>query len=165
MLKKITASLITSLLRPMVDILLSNPEYLTYSRPKLMALILSQVLDVKLRILVTGDRNWTDKAFMKRVLLDFDPNTTVLVHGNCKGADILAGEVATELGMEVEVYPANWKRYNRAAGPIRNLEMLHTKPHLIMVWHDNLAQSRGTKNCVEAAKKLGYTSRLEYYTH
>ena len=165
MLKRITLEFTTDVVSAIVDLYKSNPEYLTYSKAKIMALTTAHIFKVKVRILITGDRNWSDKKFMKRVLSNYDANNCVLVHGNCRGADTIAGDVATELGMEVEVYPANWSKYQKAAGPIRNAEMLKTDPHIILVWHDDLARSRGTKSCVTLAKKMGMESRLEYFHH
>lgn len=165
MLKRITTSLISKVLSSIVSYLRMNPKYLTYSAPKLTAIMLSKLLRTKIRILVTGARDWKDKAFMRRVLKQYDAKNCILIHGNCKGADQIAGEVATELGMEVEVYPAEWKRYRFRAGPIRNVEMLKTNPSIILVWHDHLAESRGTKSCVQSAIKMKYASRLEYFSH
>lgn len=74
----------------------------------------------------------------------------------------MAGEVATELGCQVEVFPADWKKYGRAAGPIRNNEMLDSDPDVVLAFHDSLETSKGTKHCVEQALKRGMT--VLYFT-
>jgi len=47
-----------------------------------------------------------------------------LLHGGARGADRAIGRAAFQLGWSVEVLPADWRRHGRAAGPIRNRELL-----------------------------------------
>ena len=47
-----------------------------------------------------------------------------LLHGGARGADRTIGRAANQLGWPVEVLPADWRRHGRAAGPIRNRELL-----------------------------------------
>jgi hypothetical protein len=47
-----------------------------------------------------------------------------LLHGGARGADRAIGRAARQLGWPVEVLPADWRRHGRAAGPIRNRELL-----------------------------------------
>ncbi len=101
-----------------------------------------------LRVLVCGDRDWSDYETIEKRLARF-PKDTVIIHGACRGADTLAGHAATKLGLKVEPYPADWTRYGYAAGPIRNAKMLEEgKPELGLAFHANLARSKGTKNMV-----------------
>jgi hypothetical protein len=51
-------------------------------------------------------------------------NPSLLIHGAAKGADTLCAEWAEVNNVEVEVFPANWERYGRRAGPLRNISML-----------------------------------------
>lgn len=51
------------------------------------------------------------------------PDATVIV-GGARGADTLAEVAALALGMQVEVFYANWNKYGTRAGPIRNQEMI-----------------------------------------
>jgi hypothetical protein len=74
-------------------------------------------------VLVCGSREWTDRATI-RMWLSKLPSETEIVHGGARGADALAGDVAAELGLAVRAYPADWKTYGKAAGPIRNQTML-----------------------------------------
>lgn len=47
-----------------------------------------------------------------------------LIHGGARGADRSIGAVAAELGWPVLEMPAQWQRYGRGAGMIRNGQML-----------------------------------------
>lgn len=114
-----------------------------------------------LRILVSGDRNWTDKEAIRRELEKRLP--CVVIHGCARGADTLAGQVAFELGMEVVTFPAEWHLYGKAAGPRRNQTMLDLgKPDLVLAFHADLANSKGTKHMVEIARTAGVS--VEVFT-
>jgi hypothetical protein len=81
-----------------------------------------------MRVIVCGSRHWINAERIRQVMALF-PKDTVIVHGACRGADMIADTVAKALGLETEPHPADWERYGRAAGPIRNDRML-----LALVW-------------------------------
>jgi hypothetical protein len=108
-----------------------------------------------MRVLVCGDRNWTNTVPIIQRLSKLPPDT-VIIEGEERGADTLAAGVAVHLGFQVEGYPAQWNKYGRAAGPIRNTQMLEEgKPDLVIAFHNNLSNSKGTKNMVEQVQKKG----------
>ena len=49
----------------------------------------------------------------------------LLLHGGARGADAAIGAAAQQLGWSSLVMPAQWQLHGRAAGPIRNRELLH----------------------------------------
>lgn len=134
-----------------------------------------------MRLLITGDRNWGNpdvygehealqqKRRMQRILAaaqKLHPNA-ILVHGNARGADQLSGIYAARLwgADRIEAHPAQWSKYGRAAGPIRNQFMLdesqrraeqdgHQLTHAI-AFHPNLENSTGTKDMVSRLEKRG----------
>lgn len=108
-----------------------------------------------MKILVCGDREWTDRARIFRILEGFLEEKPLIIHGGCRGADRLAGEVATNLGFKVEVYPADWRKHGKAAGPIRNRQMLDEHPDIVIAFHNDLKNSKGTKDTVTEAIKRG----------
>mmetsp|Transcript_68560 Transcript_68560/g.161171 ORF Transcript_68560/g.161171 Transcript_68560/m.161171 type:complete len:173 (+) Transcript_68560:67-585(+) len=83
-----------------------------------------------LTVLVSGSRNWSDRSIVHSQLtriaqtLPKEKGTPLLVHGNCRGLDLLAASVALELKWEVSAQPAEWSKLGRRAGPIRNQQML-----------------------------------------
>jgi len=114
-------------------------------------------------VLVTGDRNWTDEAMIVRALSHF-PRGTLLVHGDARGADRIAGQVAQRLGFRVQAEPADWDRYGKAAGPKRNESMLsYYEPDVVLAFHDDLRGSKGTADCVARARAKGY--KVYEYSH
>lgn len=126
-----------------------------------------------MKLLVTGDRNWVDNIVMHTVLLQIYHNNTddaiYLVHGNCRGADVMALKILSEIAIQ---YPkckiidckmsANWNRYGKAAGPIRNSEMLlyHSDIDLYLAFHNNIEKSVGTKDMINKIIKSNKTCWL-----
>lgn len=75
-----------------------------------------------MRLLVCGSRTWRDYDRVRFEIARLSP--LVVIHGDARGADRLAGAAALELGIAVEAVPADWARYGRAAGGVRNAAML-----------------------------------------
>ena len=110
------------------------------------------------RLLVCGSRNWTDRALVERVLRDHGP--AVIVHRAAPGADRIAGEVARSLGWPVKEHPADWKRYGKRAGPLRNIEMLDTSPSLVIAFTLIAGGSTGTRHTLTGAHRRGIPVRV-----
>lgn len=110
-----------------------------------------------MRVLVTGDRNWKNMNIIERELRKL-PADTLIIHGAAKGADTLGKFVAERIGLKVindgKGFPADWKRYGRGAGPIRNQQMIDEgRPDLILAFHDDIKDSKGTKNMINKGIK------------
>jgi hypothetical protein len=102
-------------------------------------------------VLVTGDRKWSDFGAIRDFLES--QQATLVVHGGATGADELASLAAQALGIECRVHEADWKRFGRKAGPIRNKDMFNIEqPHIVGAFHDRLPESRGTLDMVKYAK-------------
>lgn len=116
-------------------------------------------------VVFSGDRNWTDVAHVARVLERYDPFHTTIRHGACRGLDRIAGELAKNLGFEVDAMPADWDKHHRAAGAIRNQAMLDKEPKPVRVhlFHDDLENSKGTKRMAEQAKRAGVPRTLHMH--
>jgi hypothetical protein len=112
----------------------------------------------KMRVIVCGGRDFQDKDFCFRKLDEIiSPLKNIeIVSGNAKGADAFGEEYALKKGLKLSVFKADWKKYGRAAGPIRNREMYHyaleDHPMIIAFWD---GVSKGTKNMIDVASKNG----------
>jgi hypothetical protein len=111
------------------------------------------------KVLVCGDRHWINKELIYKILEKL-PKDTVIIEGGAKGADLLAKEVAEKLLLEVKEFPAEWGKYSRAAGPLRNREMIKEKPDKVFAFHNNIEKSKGTKDMLNVAKKQGIQTEL-----
>lgn len=114
-----------------------------------------------MKVLITGDRHWTDPQPIDVVIHGLLVTcrakgvTLTVLHGNARGVDSLADTWKRLSDVDVRPFPADWAKYPKAAGPIRNRQMLDEKPDLVVAFHDELDGSKGTKDCVNEAVKRG----------
>jgi len=106
-----------------------------------------------MRVLITGGRNFDNRELLETTLdaVHASVPLSILIHGAANGADTLAGEWASRKGIEVVACLADWKRYGRAAGPIRNRAMLELAPDLLVAFPGG----KGTDDMISAAEKKG----------
>lgn len=105
-----------------------------------------------LTVLVCGSREWGDVERIDARLSQLGRGTTI-IHGAARGADRIAGGIATGLGYEVREFPADWRGKGRAAGVLRNLEMLDQKPDLVLAFQRS--GSTGTQHTIDEARRRG----------
>lgn len=113
---------------------------------------------MKTVIVICGDRYWNDfkeiASFLDYILLEFNPEDITVVHGKCRGADSIGGYLAFAKGMHVITERADWTKYKKGAGPVRNqliLDKYH--PDMVVGFHNNYEKSKGTKDMLMRAKK------------
>lgn len=109
--------------------------------------------DATFRVLVCGGRDYGDYRRVCAVLDAIHAETPILgiIHGNARGADLLAHSWA--LGRRVGGWacPANWSRDGKRAGPLRNQRMLGHSPDLVVAFPGG----RGTADMVKCARAAG----------
>ena len=107
-----------------------------------------------MRLLACGGRDFQDerqlRAWMNEAVDGHDK--VVEIHGDARGADRLAGEIAARVGVPIVTFPADWTRHGAAAGPIRNQTMLDSgKPDLVLA----APGGTGTADMVRRAVRSG----------
>lgn len=111
-----------------------------------------------MRLLVCGGRDFTDALFANAVLdnLRHAYDIEVLIHGAARGADTMAAEWAKDREVPVIAEPADWDRYGRRAGPVRNEKMLreHRPTHVLA-----FPGGAGTAHMVRIARAAGVLVR------
>ena len=108
-----------------------------------------------MRVLVCGDRNWGDGTVVMKRLREL-PRGVEIITGGARGADFWAEETTHRFtGFKLNVIRAEWTKFGKAAGPIRNRKMLDMEPDLVIAFHNDLENSKGTKDTVDEAKKRG----------
>lgn len=119
-----------------------------------------------MRVLVTGSRDWAAGGQVRVELyhLWWLHGSLVVVHGSCPtGADAFAEEwvsLTRRHGNRSESHPANWNKYGKAAGPIRNRAMVEAGAEICLAFIRN--GSRGASHCADLAEKAGIkTIRFE----
>ena len=115
----------------------------------------------KLRILVCGGRHFEDYDLLKTILekvlnlKKLTPKDVEIVSGHCKGADLLGEKWAEETKASVKIFPADWVKYKKSAGPIRNKQMIDYingfENKMVVAFVS--PNSKGTKQTVRLAQK------------
>lgn len=114
--------------------------------------------------LITGDRHAVPGKWQRIIQLAIETHDIdEVIHGAARGIDSIAAAVATLNVLPVHRFPADWKAHGKAAGPIRNAEMLRYLQRrmdngdegIVLAFHPGLGQSRGTRNMVEQAQRAG----------
>ena len=115
------------------------------------------------RIIIAGSRMFNDYRKMSESLDDLglhiintiDP--IEIISGHAPGADALGERFAKAYGYPLTIFPAEWNKYGKAAGPIRNEKMAKYAAEAdrgILVAFP-IEESRGTMNMIKLAKQYG----------
>lgn len=107
------------------------------------------------RIIIAGSRNYDNyeeaSAFIDSCLVEIRKKyTIIIISGGSRGADAIGERYAIANGLNIEKYPADWKRFGRSAGPIRNKQMAEICDLVICFWD---GKSKGTKSMIDYANK------------
>ena len=106
-----------------------------------------------MKIVVCGDRNWIDEAKIHKFLLNHEKDT--IITGGCSGADKITERLCGELKIECKIYNADWEKFGKGAGFIRNNLMLNNNPDLVVAFHSSIEDSKGSKMCLILAERRG----------
>lgn len=124
-----------------------------------------------MKVLCTGGRDFKDDVYVDFAIAtlqrhgrnreelfrrDFIASpVTHIIHGGAKGVDTMAGNAARVLGIQEVVCPANWNKFDKGAGPIRNtwmLDLLDPQHDLVMLFPGG----KGTQDMVNKAVENGF---------
>lgn len=112
-----------------------------------------------MRILICGSRKYTDAVAVESAILAHDDAPTI-IHGGAAGADQIAHGLAKMHGWPEEVFYADWEKHGKAAGPIRNQQMLDEgNPDIVIAFP--LADSRGTWDMIRRARNAGLPVQVQ----
>jgi hypothetical protein len=103
-------------------------------------------------VLVCGGREYEEAQRLYRTLSNVHENYRIdkIVCGGAPGADPIALSWAIKYGVRCDVYPADWHKHGKSAGPIRNKQMLEdAKPDMVIAFPGG----KGTANMTSLARK------------
>lgn len=130
---------------------MGNPWVSSYIPPVVIAPLLPTAAEQRAARLATGcviivcggrDYQDRDRVFAALDLAHGRRPITLLVHGACMderagvllGADRWADEWAKERGVAIERHPANWGMWGKAAGPMRNKQVMEMGGHGVIAF-------------------------------
>ena len=119
-----------------------------------------------MNLIVAGGRDFTDYKLLKEkldfLLSNTDKEEVTILCGMARGADLLGKRYADENNIDVWEYPANWEKYGKQAGYLRNSQMADEGTHLVAFWNGTVKGS-GTYNMIQIAHKRGLIVRVVRY--
>lgn len=102
-----------------------------------------------MKFAVVGSRDIVDKKLVENILSTYSDITTV-VSGGARGIDTWAENWAVANGLDVVVFEPDWKKHGKAAGFIRNSEIIEAADVVVAIWD---GESRGTLDSITKAIK------------
>ena len=107
-----------------------------------------------IRVLVCGGRDFSDQDLLADILIgllgQYKTEDVTFISGHARGADKLGERFAKANNCELLIFPADWDKYKKAAGPIRNQQMIDEgKPDLVVAFKGGT----GTAEMVKRAKR------------
>lgn len=91
---------------------------------------------------------------------NFDIDTVVC--GMATGVDSMGYKWASENNIPIAEFPADWNKFGKSAGPLRNKQMADFADCLIALLPSRMHQSKGTKNMIEQATKKKMPTKVYY---
>ncbi len=106
-----------------------------------------------MKVIIAGSREFSNFELLKEKCEELITNEEVeIVSGTARGADKMGEEYAKAKGYSIKRFPANWTKYGKSAGYLRNKEMAEYADSAIIFWDGS---SKGTKHMIDLAKEKG----------
>lgn len=117
------------------------------------------------RVIIAGSRDFLNYEFLYNkvsyIISKKKKNYKIVIVSGCaKGADTLAIKFAKENNFLLKKFPAEWDKYGKKAGFLRNQEMAKYSDALIAFWD---GKSKGTKHMIDIARQEKLLTRVIMY--
>ena len=106
-----------------------------------------------MKVIIAGSRDITDVSLVQIAVDESGFDVTEVICGMARGVDTLGKEWADAKGIPVIKRPANWSRYRKEAGRIRNTEMAMEGEALIAIMDSK--GTPGTSHMIRVARGYG----------
>ena len=118
------------------------------------------------RIIVAGGRDFTNYEYLSYSLNAIISNNNIplsditIVCGLAKGADSLGAKWARENNVHVAEFPAEWDKYGKSAGYIRNKQMAKYATKSVVFWD---FKSKGTGHMIDLSREYNLNPTIFPY--
>lgn len=115
-----------------------------------------------MKLAIVGSRSFDNYNLLDYVIKDkYDiSEIEMIISGAARGADTLGRKFAIENKIELLEFPAEWDKYGKAAGYIRNEQIIDACDECVCFWD---GESRGTKHDIDLCKKKGKPCEICYF--
>jgi hypothetical protein len=104
-----------------------------------------------MKVIIAGSRGITDYNTVLKAIEESGFKITVVISGEAIGVDKLGEEYAKNNNLPIKRFPANWNKFGKSAGYVRNKEMSVEGDALIAIWNG----SPGTRHMINIANEDG----------
>lgn len=116
----------------------------------------------EVKVIICGSRTFSNYGLLAMEMYDFldanDEDSKIeVVCGGAKGADKLGKQWAESMEIKVADFNADWNKYGRKAGYLRNKQMAEYATHCIAFWD---GESKGTKMMIDLAHEHKLITRV-----
>ena len=117
------------------------------------------------KVVIAGSRGFSNYKLLKETCDKYlrekkKTHNVVVISGHARGADSLGEKYASDEDLDLEIYPADWKKYGKSAGFMRNEQMADIADAVIAFWN---GESHGTKHMIDIAEEKGLNVRVVNY--
>jgi len=112
-----------------------------------------------MKVIVAGGRKIKDYSLVKLAIQESGFDVAEIVSGMAEGVDSLGIRYGRENNISISRFPANWDKFGKSAGVIRNIQMAKYADALIAIWD---GKSKGTGHMVRDAIKRGLKVYVKY---
>ena len=105
-----------------------------------------------MKVIIAGSRDFNNYKMLEQEIDKLKLDITEIVSGGARGADGLGEKYALTHHIKLTIMNADWNKYGKSAGIIRNRQMGNYADYLIAFWD---GKSRGTKHMIEYMKQIG----------
>lgn len=105
-----------------------------------------------MKVIIAGSRTIRSTRIVEECIRASGFEIDEVVCGEAQGVDLTGKCFAIRNHIPCKSFHAEWYKFGKAAGPMRNTEMAKYADALILVWD---GQSRGSKNMLEIARRFG----------
>ncbi len=115
--------------------------------------------DCGIILAIVGSRGFNNYGRVVKIMKKIELVNTInaIVSGGAKGADQLGERYARENNIQCIVLKPDWKKYGKAAGKIRNTDIIDLADYVLIFWD---GQSPGTKDTYEKTRKTSKKFKL-----
>jgi hypothetical protein len=110
-----------------------------------------------MRLAIIGSREFNNVKLLTDSLFPYLFNVTLVVSGGCRGADKMGEEWAKKHGIDTLIFPADWDKHGKAAGFIRNEDIIKNCDQAIAFW-DHV--SKGTRHSISLCEKYNKPCKI-----
>jgi hypothetical protein len=117
------------------------------------------------KVIIAGSRGFSNYKLLKETCDKYlrekkKTHNVVVISGHARGADSLGEKYASDEDLDLEIYPADWKKYGKSAGFMRNEQMANIADAVIAFWN---GESHGTKHMIDIAEEKGLNVKVVNY--